>query len=454
MTLQVVELGEYGFKVVVNVKDSNGAARDLSGATSLQIKLQAANSPIIKTFTGSAEDLPNGAISYTVEEGDIDALGVWSGQALWSLSGTPGFSQWVEVLEVESAETPEMVFAQWFGSVAELVADKQAPGVDEARMFQGIKEASDWVQKNIGWFIPVCLTRHFHSDNGSDTLFLPASLLGVITITNDGVTLSAADYMLKPNDGFWGHGPYGTLMRNPASTLFSGWSSAQDGVILTGWWGMYMRAEGLDATVEESTLQNGTQTTLTVSNGGVVSPGMILLLGSEQEAVTGWGAPTEDVTALNMNGGLDASSEVATVDDASLVNVGEIIRLEFEQCKVLDRRTGTNQLSLARGWNGTGRTAHDDDTPVDVYRTLHVMRGVNGTIATAHANGTQLARYMVPDDILLLTKEIATLSVNKALGGYQGRTGNQETGVVFYNDIFPKFDIDMIKRNYYIPRAG
>ena len=77
---------------------------------------------------------------------------------------------------------------------------------------------------------------------------------------------------------------------------------------------------------------------------------------------------------------------------------------------------------------------------------------MNGTTAATHATSTAISRYFVPDDILYLTKEIATLSANKALSGYQGRTGNGETGVVFYNDAFPKFDIDKVKSNYYIPR--
>jgi hypothetical protein len=344
-------------------------------------------------------------------------------------------------------------FAQWFCTVQDLIADKQAPGADEARMFQAIREASDWVQKRMGWFVPVTAQRSF-TGRGLSRLLLPPSLLAITSITNEGVTLSAADYLLKPDDGYWANGPFGELLVDEDSSLLLDWTSEQDGIVINGRWGKYQRSSLIGATVQDTTQQSDSQTTLKVSDGGKVSPGMVLLIGTEQEAVTGWGAPTENVTAINMVSGLAVTDEVVTVDDASLVNVGEILRMEFEQCKVLDRRVSTNKLSLMRGWNGTARVAHANDIAVDAYRTVNVDRGVNGTTAAVHASGTAISRYFVPDDILLLTKEIATLSVSKAQSGYQGRTGNAETGVVFYNDIFPKFDIEAIWRNYHIPRVG
>jgi hypothetical protein len=339
-------------------------------------------------------------------------------------------------------------FAQTFCTVADLIADKPAAGVEDTRFFQAIKEASEFVQKEIGWFVPVTLTRSFQG-KGSNMLFLPP-LLAITAIVNDDVTLTTADYILKPDDGFWGHGPYGQLVVNPDATLLACWSTERDGIEISGRWGKYERSGVIGATVQDTTQQDASQTTLKVSDGGKVSPGMVLLIGSEQEQVTGWGDPTTNVTTLN--GGIDANDEVITVADGSLVNVGEVLRAEFEQMKVKDKRT--NQLSVIRGWNNTGRVAHATSTQVDVYRTVNVVRGVNGTTSAVHANGAAISRYFVPDDILFLTKEIATLSLNKAQSGYQGRTGNQDTGVVFYNDAFPKFDIQVVRQNYYIPRVA
>ena len=442
-----VQLGDYDFKVVVNVKNSDGSARNLTGATSLQIKLRVADTPdIVRTFTGVAENLAQGQISYTVEQGVIDALGQWEAQATWTLSAVPGHTEWEDAFEVEGESSSELNIVQLFCTVADLVADKDSPGLNESRMFQAIRDASDFLQKEIGWFLPVTRTRYFSAPQESKRLFI-GPLLAISAISNDATTLTEADYLLKPDDGFWANGPYPLILVDPYATSLPYWSRIRNGVIITGRWGKYEKIGLLDATV--AALQTDSQTTLQVSNGGAVSPGMVLSIGSEQQAVIGWSTPTANVTALN--GAISASDEILTVDNGALVNIGEVLRLQFEQMKVQDKRG--HQLSVIRNWNGTGKVGHADDTSVDVYRTVIVERHVNGSIAAAHAAAAPLARYLVPDDILYLTKEIATLSANKALGGYQGRTGNQETGVVFYNDAFPQFDIEKIKSNYHIPRS-
>lgn len=339
-------------------------------------------------------------------------------------------------------------YAQLFCTVADLVADTQAPGVDEARMFQAIREASETIQKDIGWFVPVTLTRLFHG-SGSKNLFIPP-LLAINSIVNNGVTLTAADYILKPDNGFWTNGPYTQILVAPLATLLATWYCQQNGVTIAGRWGKYERSGPTGATVQDTTEQSASQVTLKVSDGGKVSPGMVLLIGSEQEAVTGWGDPTTGVTTLN--GAVSVSDDVITLTNGALVNVGEVLRVDFEQMKIKDKRT--HQCSVIRSWNGTGKVAHLTGASVDVYRTVSVERGMNGTTAATHANGLVISRYFAPDDIQYLTKEIATLIVNKAKSGYQGRTGNDETGVVFYNDAFPQFDIAKVKKNYYIPRVA
>lgn len=329
-----------------------------------------------------------------------------------------------------------------------MVSDAQSPGVDEARMYQAIREASDYIQKEIGWFIPITLTRRFNG-HGKTELFVPP-LLSITTITNDDTSLDTADYILKPDNGYWPEGPYSRLVVDPDASI-SDFVDEEDGVIITGKWGKYNRSGSTSATVADTTSQSDSQTTLKVSNGAKVSPGMVLLIGSEQELVTGWSDPTASVTTVTEP--VTATDETLTLADASLVNVGEIIRIDYEQMFVRDRRTTPKTVSVIRGWNGTGRVTHADNAAVDVYRTVTVERGVNGTTAAAHLNGVSISRYFTPDDIQFLCKEIATLIVNKAKGGYQGRSGDANLGVVFYHDAFPRADIERIRDRYYIPRA-
>lgn len=101
MTLETVQLGNSGFKIIVNVKDPAGAARDLTGATNLKIKLKSALSAG-KEFAGVAENLALGQISYTVAaETDINATGVWEAQAYYELGAWKGHTEKVEAFYVE-----------------------------------------------------------------------------------------------------------------------------------------------------------------------------------------------------------------------------------------------------------------------------------------------------------------------------------------------------------------
>lgn len=335
--------------------------------------------------------------------------------------------------------------AQLFCTVQDLISDAQSLGADDARLMQAIREASDYLQKEIGWFIPVTATRYFQAPESVATLFVNP-LLAITSITNDTDTLTGADYLLKPDLREWADGPYTRIVADPDSSLLYSWSDLVNGVTIVGRWGLFERSRSTGATVADTTQQSDSQTTLKVSSGAAVSPGMVLLIGSEQELVTGWGDPTTSVTTLN--GSVAVGDDTLTLTNASLVNVGEVLRVDFEQMLVRDRRTSNNTVYVTRAWNGTAKAAHTTSTAVDVYRTVTVERGVNGTTPAAHANGVSISRYVAPDDVQFLTKQIATLMVTKARSGYQGRTGNAETGVVFYTDAFPRFDIDRIKARY------
>lgn len=336
--------------------------------------------------------------------------------------------------------------AQLFCTVSDIIADLGNAGADEARLYQAIREASDYLQKEIGWFIPVTQTENFKAPESVMDLFVPP-LLSVTTLVNGTDTLTTSDYILKPTNAHWANGPYTRIVADPDSTTLYTWEDLEDYINITGLWGLYNRSADTGATVADTTQQSASQTTLKVSDGSAVSPGMLLLIGSEQELVTGWRTPTASVTTLNET--LSATDDVVTVADGTAVSIGEKIRIDFEQMLIKDIRT--NDLFVTRGWNGTGKVAHTTATAVDAYRTVTVERGVNGTTAAVHANGVSISRYFAPDDVQLLTKEMAILSVNKARSGYQGRVGNVELGVVFYNDIFSR-DIEKIKKAYKLPR--
>lgn len=336
-----------------------------------------------------------------------------------------------------------MASAQVFISVSDLVEDQQTAGANESRWYQAIRDASDYLQKRIGWFIPNRMTRRYNGRALYRLMVHP--LLSVTEIINDGTTLTGVDYLFQPDARHWNDGPHTSLLVDPDAENISNWVAEDDGVEITGAWGLYSKSVNTGALI--NTTQTSSAETLVVNNGGKVSPGMVLLIGSEQELVTGWDDPTASVTALN--GAITVSDSVLTVNDGTLLKKGEILRVEFEQMKVKDIRG--NQVAVIRDWNGSGKAAHADDAAVDVYRTVTVERAVNGTTAAEHTSTTSILRYVTPDDIQFLTREIATLMLNKAKSGYQGRSGNAETGTVFYNDALPEFEINKVAENYRLP---
>ena len=172
---------------------------------------------------------------------------------------------------------------------------------------------------------------------------------------------------------------------------------------------------------------------------------MVLFLdSSEQELITATGAPTAAVTTLSQ--AMTATDDVLTPVNVALVNVGEMIRVDFEKMLVVDKNA--TQLSVYRSWNKTKASAHLASASVDAYRTFTVSRGVNGTTAAAHAQGIEINRYVPPEDINFLCRSIAALMKKLADSQFAGRTGDGQLGTVFYNDAFPKDTLEKLEENY------
>jgi len=332
-------------------------------------------------------------------------------------------------------------------TVAELVADLfKTVGCDETAMLEHIRSASQFIDQRLGMFIPVTETRYF-CGHGRTRLNLPP-MLGVISIVNDDVTLSTSDYLLYAGDQpgrMWENGPYTALVVDPDATNLGSWSDTEDGVAITARWGLYERSVSTGATVQNNPLA-AVDTALVVADGSKLSPGMVLLLETEQALVTATGALTAAVTTVTESVAL--TDDELTLANETLVKAGEVIRIDFEKCLILDTNSTTHKAAVIRGYNGTKQAVHADNAAVDVYRTYTISRAANGTTAAAHAQGTAISRYVPPEDIKILAKQVSALIKKLADSGYAGRTGNAELGQVFYNDIVSKFNLELIEQNY------
>jgi len=102
MSLDIVQLGNQGIKIIVYVKDAAGAAKDLTGSTNLKIKLRSVLSTAGKSFTASFEGAPTtGALSCVLGVNDLDAVGVWLAQAYYEQGSFKGHSHPEEIFDVE-----------------------------------------------------------------------------------------------------------------------------------------------------------------------------------------------------------------------------------------------------------------------------------------------------------------------------------------------------------------
>lgn len=319
--------------------------------------------------------------------------------------------------------------AQLYCTLNELISDLHLNG-DEPNLLDRIRAASRFIERRFGQFIPTSETRTCKYTEKVNLLVDP--VLAVTGILFSGVSLTNIDYELHPFGRFWRNGPYTRI----AKEMGTWW----DDVEITGRWGMYEEAENLGLT--------GTQTdvaaSLVVTDGSLLSLGMVLCLDTEQELITGYG-PATPVGSL-LNGAIDQSQEEITIDNGSEFHEREVIQLSTEDCCI--RMVRGNVLVVTRGWNGTTKAFHLDDSAISVYRTYQVRRGVNGTTAAAHTNVT-ISRYVVPEDINWLCRQIAGLMRMKAASGFAGKTGNAELGETFYFNEFPS-QVKELKKNYRI----
>jgi hypothetical protein len=322
------------------------------------------------------------------------------------------------------------VSEQIYCTLGELIADLKLPG-DEPRLFERIQAASAFIARRVGNFLPMTAARDYDAALGYDVRVDP--LLALTAISNNGVSVTLSDCSLYPLSRYWDNGPYTRIHNELVS-----W----DEVTATGRWGLYEETAALGETVTQLIAD----TTLAVADGASLSPGMVVLVESEQELVTAVGSATTATSKLN--GALDEAEEEIDVDNGAEFNRGEVIQLSTEDCCI--RMVRGNTLVCSRGWNGTTKIAHLDDAAIGVYRTYTVKRAANGATATAHTSKAAY-RYVVPADVNWLVREMAGLMREKAAHKFAGRIDNAADETLFINE-FPS-QIKEIKKNYRITQV-
>lgn len=335
-----------------------------------------------------------------------------------------------------------MKSGQIYCTANEVAEDMGRDGNSRA-VFKRMGAASTTIRQNIGNFIPITETKKFvvtRRNQDEQCIYVPA-LLSCSTLKIEDVTINASYFELQPVERQWDNGPYIKIEFDDEAAIFE-----DDEIEITGKWGLYEASEETGLTASQTT---ATETTLTATDASPLSVGMALLIEDEQELITagqgGEKSPSPTAATSKVNGAIVSTDEIIVVDNGSEFHAGEVIQIESED--LLIRKISGNSLTVERGWNSTASADHADDKAISVYRTFTVTRGVNGTTAAAHSSKA-VSILVPPEDVNWLCRQITGLMIMKAASGFQGRTGNAETGESGFYSEFPPNQMAEIKRHY------
>jgi hypothetical protein len=325
-------------------------------------------------------------------------------------------------------------------TLAELYEDLKLDGVrSEAALLKHVRAASQYITSLRRSFIPVVETRSFRGKGGTELLIPP--LLSITSVTNDGTTLTAGvDFEMWPDGRHWRNGPYSALIIPSSGSTIGSWSRETEGVVISGEWGLWDEAVSLQLSAVSQLVGD---TTLVVSNGSQISPGMVIRIEDELELVTETGSATD--STANLITAIDVTDEELSVINGSLLSAGEVIRIGFERMQVLE--VIGNDVQVSRGYMGSKRAAHLAGADIYVHRTYTVQRGANGSTAAAHSSKA-VTRQVAPEDVNYLCRQIAALMKKKADTGFIGRSGNDDLGTGFWVNEFPKNQVEAVMENY------
>ncbi len=315
----------------------------------------------------------------------------------------------------------------WYGSRERMKRAAQINGTtQDARVDRLLESVSRTIDKlTHRFFIPKTETRLYrwprHQTSRATILWLDAGLISVSTLQtraqdSSPTTISASDFFLEPIN----YGPPFNRIEidESSSAAFESGNTQQRSISVAGSWG-YAEDTRSAGTVDGNGLGMTTATEFVCSDASLIDVGDTLLIESEQLFVS------ERVLAalgsILIDGALtaDISEVTVTVDSSHGLNAGEVIQVNSE--KMFIESIATNDLTVVRSYDGSVLAAHNNDTAVQVFRTLTVERGVNGTTAATHADTTAISVYEPPLDITELALAEALAAFHQEQSGW-GRT--------------------------------
>lgn len=269
-------------------------------------------------------------------------------------------------------------------------------------------------------FWPRAATRYFDwpDPQGSVSWRLwidqPEALISVSAVAAGGTLLDPSSYALYPDDG----PPYSRieLFRDHDGTL-SGAPTPQHAVEVVGWWGY---RDDTAAAGELAAAVDDTATLLDVSDASLVGVGDLVRVDTERMLVTGRRALPTGTTLAGVLGAEKSGTTVPVVD-ATAVQPGETILVDAERLAVDDIAGDT--LIVRRAVDGTVLAPHAPGAAVWAPRRLLVERAAAGTTAAAHLTAAAVTRWVPPAPVNSLAIEETVVKLGREQSGMARMVG-------------------------------
>lgn len=266
-------------------------------------------------------------------------------------------------------------------------------------------------------------------------------------LVTGGTTIPLNQVFLEPVNNPQKGRPYYTYLEldRSSTAAFGGNSQTpQHAIAITSTWGYGADADPagtLAASVGSS------DTTVTTSNGALIGPGDLMILGYGRGVApfpsaagyagsiapyTGERILVTDVaavaTGLTQSGSgvttASAADQALTWTGTGALNAGEVIVLDQED--MLVEQIVGSVATVRRAWNGTTLAAHSGAT-VYAFRQFSVTRAQLGTTAGSYSSAAAVYRHRVPPLIRDLAIAEAANQVLQEGAGYARTVGSGES---------------------------
>jgi hypothetical protein len=271
-------------------------------------------------------------------------------------------------------------------------------------------------------FYPAVITRTFDwprpgmGESGSRLYFDERQLISLTSISSGGTPLATGNVFLRP-DSLGPPFEYIELDRN-SSAAFSG--GTQRAISITGLWGFRNEEVPAGALITGADLDPAA-TLITLTKP--VDVGSILRLESERMMVTEKQWVTSGSTASVL--GSSKSDLVITVTGGGVFTPGEELLLDGERLQVVDVAGAV--LIVRRAVGGSVLAAHTAGTAIYWQHRFTCVRGALGTTAAYHGNAIAVSRVTYPSLATELSQAYAEDAFLQRNAGYARTAGTGDS---------------------------